>query len=71
MALARASMRISASVCPGREAPAAPVFIDGEKRMTLRGEGIAREFQDIVENYIESRFGAASGVRAVAEREHG
>ena len=53
------------------EAPAAPVFIDGEKRMTLRGEGIAREFQDIVENYIESRFGAASGVRAVAEREHG
>jgi (E)-4-hydroxy-3-methylbut-2-enyl-diphosphate synthase len=40
------------------EAPAAPVFIDGEKAMTLRGEGIAREFHGIVENYIEQRFGA-------------
>lgn len=42
------------------EAPAAPVFIDGEKALTLRGEGIAREFQAIVENYIEKRFGAAA-----------
>ena len=42
------------------EAPAAPVFIDGEKAMTLRGEGIAREFQGIVENYIEKRYGAAA-----------
>ena len=40
------------------EAPAAPVFIDGQKAVTLRGEGIAREFQTIVENYIEKRFGA-------------
>ncbi|MEJ6023387.1 flavodoxin-dependent (E)-4-hydroxy-3-methylbut-2-enyl-diphosphate synthase [Ramlibacter sp. PS4R-6] len=40
------------------EAPAAPVFIDGEKAMTLRGENIAREFHEIVENYIEKRFGA-------------
>ncbi len=40
------------------EAPAAPVFIDGEKRMTLRGDGIAREFQAVVEDYIEKRFGA-------------
>ncbi len=40
------------------EAPAAPVFIDGEKALTLRGEGIATEFQAIVENYIEKRFGA-------------
>ena len=40
------------------EAPAAPVFIDGEKAMTLRGEGIALEFRRIVENYIERRFGA-------------
>ena len=42
------------------EAPAAPVFIDGEKRMTLRGEGIAQEFQRVVENYIENRFGTPS-----------
>ncbi len=40
------------------EAPAAPVFIDGEKRMTLRGDSIAQEFQAIVENYVEKRFGA-------------
>jgi (E)-4-hydroxy-3-methylbut-2-enyl-diphosphate synthase len=40
------------------EAPAAPVFIDGEKRLTLRGEGIATEFQALVENYIRDRFGA-------------
>ncbi len=39
------------------EAPAAPVFIDGQKAMTLRGEGIAAEFQTVVENYIEKRFG--------------
>jgi (E)-4-hydroxy-3-methylbut-2-enyl-diphosphate synthase len=43
---------------PGNgEAPAAPVFIDGEKALTLRGEGIAQEFQLLVENYIEKRFG--------------
>ena len=42
------------------EAPAAPVFIDGEKRMTLRGEGIALEFQAIVENYIRERFSPRS-----------
>ena len=41
------------------EAPAAPVFIDGEKRLTLRGDNIAREFQVIVENYIEKRFGVS------------
>ena len=40
------------------EAPAAPVFIDGEKRMTLRGENIAAEFQDVVETYIRQRFGS-------------
>ena len=42
------------------EAPAAPVFIDGEKALTLRGEGIAQEFHQIVESYIERRFGAAT-----------
>ncbi len=42
------------------EAPAAPVFIDGEKALTLRGENIAAEFHQIVENYIEKRFGQAT-----------
>ncbi len=42
------------------EAPAAPVFIDGEKAMTLRGEGIAQEFHRIVEDYIERRYGTVT-----------
>ena len=39
------------------ETPAAPVFIDGEKALTLRGPKIADEFHRLVENYIEKRFG--------------
>ena len=41
------------------EAPAAPVFIDGQKALTLRGENIASEFHALVENYIEKKYGAA------------
>ncbi|MDE2361394.1 MAG: flavodoxin-dependent (E)-4-hydroxy-3-methylbut-2-enyl-diphosphate synthase [Hyphomicrobiales bacterium] len=39
------------------EAPSAPVFIDGKKAMTLRGAGIADEFKQIVDDYVERRFG--------------
>lgn len=39
------------------EAPAAPVFIDGEKALTLRGDNIAQEFHQLVQSYIEKRFG--------------
>ncbi|MGC2221695.1 MAG: flavodoxin-dependent (E)-4-hydroxy-3-methylbut-2-enyl-diphosphate synthase [Methylocella sp.] len=46
------------------ETPAAPVFIDGQKATTLRGAGIAAEFKQIVEDYIERRF---SGVKSAAE----
>jgi (E)-4-hydroxy-3-methylbut-2-enyl-diphosphate synthase len=42
------------------EAPAAPVYIDGEKALTLRGDNIANEFHQLVENYIEKRFGSPS-----------
>ena len=42
------------------EVPAAPVFIDGERRMTLKGEGIAAEFQKIVEEYVDQRYGPKS-----------
>jgi (E)-4-hydroxy-3-methylbut-2-enyl-diphosphate synthase len=42
------------------EAPAAPVYIDGEKSVTLRGDNIVAEFQHLVEGYIERRFGQAS-----------
>jgi len=46
---------------PGNgEAPAAPVFIDGEKALTLRGERIAEEFQQIVQDYIDRRFGGVT-----------
>jgi (E)-4-hydroxy-3-methylbut-2-enyl-diphosphate synthase len=38
------------------EAPAAPVFIDGEKALTLRGDNIAKEFHDIVENYVHQKY---------------
>ncbi len=41
------------------EQPAAPVFIDGKKAMTLRGQNLAEQFKDIVEDYIEKRYGEA------------
>ncbi len=52
---------------PGNgEAPAAPVFIDGEKALTLRGPAIAQEFQALVENYIEKRYGSATALHSTA-----
>jgi (E)-4-hydroxy-3-methylbut-2-enyl-diphosphate synthase len=42
------------------EMPAAPVFIDGKKAMTLRGPRIADEFKAIVEDYIDKRFGGGA-----------
>ncbi|GAM52386.1 MAG: 4-hydroxy-3-methylbut-2-en-1-yl diphosphate synthase [Glomeribacter sp. 1016415] len=44
------------------EHPVAPVFIDGKKSVTLRGERIAEEFQQIISDYIERRFGSALAV---------
>lgn len=42
------------------EAPAAPVFIDGAKAMTLRGEHIAEEFVEIIDQYVATKFGAGA-----------
>jgi (E)-4-hydroxy-3-methylbut-2-enyl-diphosphate synthase len=42
------------------------VFIDGEKALTLRGERIAQEFQTLVEDYIEKRFGSATAQHSTA-----
>ncbi len=39
------------------ERPAAPVYIDGEKRMTLKGEGITEEFKVILDDYVRSHYG--------------
>jgi (E)-4-hydroxy-3-methylbut-2-enyl-diphosphate synthase len=38
------------------EVPAAPVFIDGQKAMTLKGENIAQEFHQVVNDYIQRKF---------------
>jgi (E)-4-hydroxy-3-methylbut-2-enyl-diphosphate synthase len=48
------------------EQPTAPVFIDGKKAMTLRGPTLAADFQKIVVDYIERRFGSSAG-QAAAE----
>ena len=40
------------------EAPSAPVFVDGEKTVTLRGENIAHEFVELIDRYVERNYGA-------------
>jgi (E)-4-hydroxy-3-methylbut-2-enyl-diphosphate synthase len=49
------------------EAPAAPVFIDGKKAMTLRGPTVAADFKNLVIDYIERRYGQGSVGRTAAE----
>jgi (E)-4-hydroxy-3-methylbut-2-enyl-diphosphate synthase len=49
------------------ETPAAPVFIDGKKAVTLRGAGVAAEFKQLVIDYIERRFGQGGAGRSAAE----
>ncbi|MFC4159222.1 flavodoxin-dependent (E)-4-hydroxy-3-methylbut-2-enyl-diphosphate synthase [Chitinimonas lacunae] len=44
------------------EVPVAPVYVDGEKTVTLKGEAIAEEFQQIVQRYVEENYGEG-GVR--------
>jgi (E)-4-hydroxy-3-methylbut-2-enyl-diphosphate synthase len=39
------------------EVPVAPVYVDGRKTVTLKGQRIAEDFQAIVERYIQARFG--------------
>jgi (E)-4-hydroxy-3-methylbut-2-enyl-diphosphate synthase len=48
------------------EAPSAPVFVDGEKTVTLRGDSISRDFLGIIDDYVERRFGAATPASAEA-----
>jgi (E)-4-hydroxy-3-methylbut-2-enyl-diphosphate synthase len=49
------------------EQPTAPVFIDGKKAMTLRGPTVSADFQKIVIDYIEQRFGSGGAGRTAAE----
>jgi (E)-4-hydroxy-3-methylbut-2-enyl-diphosphate synthase len=48
------------------ETPVAPVFVDGEKTVTLKGDNIAQEFQVIVENYVQTHY-AKNGKLHVAQ----
>lgn len=43
------------------EIPVAPVYVDGEKTVTLKGDSIAADFQRIVDDYVVRRYGVASG----------
>jgi (E)-4-hydroxy-3-methylbut-2-enyl-diphosphate synthase len=49
------------------EQPAAPVFIDGKKAVTLRGATVAADFKQLVIDYIERRYGTGSAGRTAAE----
>ena len=42
------------------EAPAAPVYVDGQKTVTLRGDDIAAQFKVLVDNYVHKRFGQST-----------
>jgi (E)-4-hydroxy-3-methylbut-2-enyl-diphosphate synthase len=44
------------------EEPKAPVYIDGEHSVTLRGEGLVEEFKEILLDYVERRYGAGVAV---------
>ncbi|MOA69582.1 4-hydroxy-3-methylbut-2-en-1-yl diphosphate synthase [compost metagenome] len=43
------------------EAPSAPVFVDGEKKVTLRGENIAQEFVALIDDYVERTYVRSAG----------
>jgi (E)-4-hydroxy-3-methylbut-2-enyl-diphosphate synthase len=49
------------------EKPVAPVYVDGEKTVTLKGERIAEEFQAIVDEYVRTRY-ASGGPQASGGR---
>jgi (E)-4-hydroxy-3-methylbut-2-enyl-diphosphate synthase len=49
------------------EAPAAPVFIDGKKAVTLRGPTVAADFKTLVIDYIERKYGVGGTGRSAAE----
>ena len=46
------------------EKPVAPVYVDGEKTVTLKGERIAEDFQAIVEDYVRTHYGAQASASA-------
>ena len=61
---------IGISLPGSNEVPVAPVYVDGEKTVTLKGERIAEEFQAIVEAYVRDKYapGALKGSRKALGR---
>jgi (E)-4-hydroxy-3-methylbut-2-enyl-diphosphate synthase len=47
------------------EVPVAPVYVDGKKTVTLKGERIAEQFQAIVENYVKAKYKKTITIKAV------
>ncbi|WP_144372387.1 flavodoxin-dependent (E)-4-hydroxy-3-methylbut-2-enyl-diphosphate synthase [Vogesella urethralis] len=45
------------------EVPVAPVYVDGQKDVTLKGDNIAQDFRAIVENYVQTRYGEGGAKR--------
>jgi len=43
------------------ETPVAPVYVDGHKTVTLKGDRIAEEFQAIVDDYVQRTYGGSEG----------
>ena len=57
---------------PGNgESPVAPVFVDGEKTITLKGDRIAEDFQQLVEAYVSKTYAPGSSRPAVTTRKKG
>jgi len=53
---------------PGtNEVPVAPVYVDGKKTVTLKGERIAEEFQAIVEDYVKQKYGPDAPARRLGK----
>ncbi len=50
------------------ERPVAPVYVDGQRTVTLKGDSIAEEFQALVEEYVRSRYGKSARASAASEK---
>src|SRR5437899_13030913 len=50
------------------EEPKAPVYVDGKLKVTLKGDSIVADFLKILEDYVETRYGAKIGRASCRER---
>ena len=52
------------------ESPVAPVYIDGQHAVTLKGESIAEQFQSLVDDYVQARYAPSEASGALADARH-